>query len=196
MKDISKYSEYELQEIIRNNHKHKEKAFEYFFDKYSAELNTYCHFRSSSVSDAEEIFNDTWMKFLDYINKGFTIQNIKSYLYLSARNLIIDSYRKDAALKNVKIDYKDNDEIEKYKNEFDLEKFLEKEEMLSLIKIAVDMLDERYKDPFMMYWFGGLTHREIADITNDNRENIKIICYRAMKKVINILKPYLVEIKG
>lgn len=188
MADISKYNEQELQSIIRENHRLKEKAFEYFFDKYSTELNAYCHFRSKSRSDAEEIFNDTWMKFLEYVSLGYVVQNVKSYLYLTARNLIIDRFRKDNSVKKVKIEFKDTEEIEKYENNFDLEKFLEKEEMMSLVKIAVDTLEERYKDPFMMYWFGGFTHREIAEITDDKRDNVKIICYRAMKKVIKILE--------
>lgn len=196
MTDISKYSEQELQALIKNNHRLKEKAFEYFFDKYSNELNAYCHFRSKSQSDAEEIFNDTWMKFLKYVSEGYSVQNVKSYLYLSARSLIIDRYRKENAEKKIKIDYKNEDELDFPENSFDLNRFLEKEEMMSLIKIAVETLDDKYKDPFMMYWFGGLTHREIAEITDDNNENVKVICYRAMKKVINLLKPYLEEIKG
>lgn len=196
MADISKYSENELQTLIRNNHRLKEKAFECFFDKYSTEINAYCHFRSKSRSDAEEIFNDVWMKFLDYVSQGFTIQSVKSYLYLTARSLIIDRYRKENGARKIQIEYKNEDELELPENAFNLEQFLEKEEMMSLIKIAVETLDDKYKDPFMMYWFGGLTHKEIAEITDDKRENVKVICYRAMKKVIKTLKPYLVEIKG
>lgn len=196
MASIAKYNENELQSLIRDDHKLKEKAFEHFFDKYSTELNAYCHFRCSSQSDAEEIFNDVWMKFLDYVSQGYTVQHVKSYLYLTARSLIIDRYRKENAVKKVKIEYKNDDELEHPENTFNLEQFLEREEMMSLVKIAVETLDDKYKDPFTMYWFGGLTHKDIAEITNDKRENVKVMCYRAMKKVIKTLKPYLVEIKG
>jgi RNA polymerase sigma-70 factor (ECF subfamily) len=195
MSGINKYNEKELQELILNNDKLANEAFEFFFDKYSTKLNAYCKIRSNSKEDAEEIFNDTWMKFIEYIKKGNYIESVNAYLHLVARSLIIDKYRKEGRARSMSISIED-EQMQDIKLDYDIEQFIEKEEMLALIQFAAGTLDEKYKDPFMMYWFGELSHKEIAEILHDKPENVKMQCYRAMQKVIKILKPYTKEIKG
>lgn len=196
MPDISKYNENELQSFIRNDDAYSGNAFEYFFDKYSPKLNSYCRFRCKSIEDAEEIFTDVWMKFLEYVRSGKQIVAISPYLHLVAKNLIIDKYRKDNANKTTKMTFNEDLIIDNNHISFNLDEFMEKEEMITLIKLASDTLEEKYRDPFIMFWFGGLSHNEISEIINESRDNTKIICYRAMQKVIKFLQPYIHEFKS
>ena len=69
MKKFSKYSDDELMEIIRDDSRRSAAAFDALYEKYSTKLNTFCIFKTNRIEDAEELFEDTWLKFLDKVKK-------------------------------------------------------------------------------------------------------------------------------
>lgn len=193
MKDMQKYSDNELLEMLRLESPMRDRSFDVIFNRYSSKFNAFCIFRSESREDAEEIFEDTWLNFLERVKKGFTPDNILPYLYQSARNLVIDKYRHKKSGKSIGIDYKDINDLENYVNPFDFSTQNDNEELISLIKVAVSSLDDIYKETFVMQWFGGLSQREIAEVIGISLSNVKMRSHRAMQELIKILRPRFAE---
>ncbi len=189
MNELNKYSDKQLLEMLGAKNPQHDRAFDALFTRYSSKLNAFCIFKSDSKADAEEIFEDTWLNFLDRIKKGFIPINILPYLYKTARNLIIDKYRQKNSGKTIGIDYTDMTELENYVNPFDFQTQYENEELISLVKVAVSNLDDIYKETFVMQWFGGLSQKEIADVLGISVSSVKMRSHRAMQELIDILKP-------
>ena len=87
----------------------------------------YCYFRLHQREIAEDITQETFLRFLEsdgYVNKGQSLQ----YLYTIARNLCVDEYRKP------KTEFLDEEVIESF----------DEEEMITQIsiRIALSELDE------------------------------------------------------
>jgi RNA polymerase sigma-70 factor, ECF subfamily len=71
-----------------------EQRFEELYETESDAVFRYCMFRISSREAALDLAQDTFMRFWDALVKGREIRNDKAFLFVIARNLVIDWYRK------------------------------------------------------------------------------------------------------
>jgi RNA polymerase sigma-70 factor (ECF subfamily) len=193
MENYNNYSDDELLDLIRKKSPVCDMAFQALYNRYSEQLNAYCVFKAECESDAEEIFQDTWLKFFHSVKDGNKIDIIIAFLYKIARNLSIDKYRSSKSKMFVNIDSID---IERISAPFNLHAEIEKDDLINMISMAVNSLDEIYKETFIMQWFGNLTLVEISDVLGETIGCIKMRSHRAMADVIKILKPYIIEISS
>ncbi len=141
--------------------------------------------------DAQEVFQDTWLRFLDSVKKGRNVTAVNAWLYKTARNLSIDKYRQNRR--------KSPDAMNEYDmglltDPLNLHIRLENDELLSIIGLAVNNLSEIYKEAFLLVWFSGLNYSEIAEITGETTDCIKKRSYRAMEQVLAIMEPIINDI--
>jgi RNA polymerase sigma-70 factor (ECF subfamily) len=191
MKDYSKYSDIELVTLLKENGAISDNAFNTIYLKYSSQTYGYCIYRSESVEDAQELMQDMWMKFYNSIKSGKTTDNILPYLFKTAQNLNIDRYRRNKSIKQIDTEPLNDYKIELIADPFNFQNNIEKEEFNTLVKIAINNLDEIYKESVALYWFGGLLYSEIASIVNETEQCIRTRMYRAFKILAKLLKPYL-----
>ena len=71
---------------------------------------------------------------------------------------------------------------------------LEKDELLNLIKTALELLPPEYKDVFLLREYEGLSYQEIAEVTETPLSTIKVRIYRKKKKIREILQPYTADL--
>ena len=88
---FTKYSDKELVEIIRKDTSSKksssEKAFGVIFNRYSTKIHTYCKCIINDSDQAEDIFQETFIRFYKSLGKNFEPINVAGFLYTTARNL-------------------------------------------------------------------------------------------------------------
>jgi RNA polymerase sigma-70 factor (ECF subfamily) len=194
MNNYNKYSDEKLLELLREKSPVFDYAFDTIFNRYGAKLNAFCIFKTENKQDAEEVFEDTWLKFLDRIKNGIVLNNILPYLYTIAKNLITDRFRQKKSMKNIIIEYNDFSKLDENPGSFNLENQIENQELMELINIALSNLDDLYKDTFVMFWFGGLSHKEIAEILQISISAVKMRSHRAMNDLTKMLKPYFADL--
>ena len=194
MNNYNKYSDEKLLELLKEKSPVFDYAFDAIFNRYGTKLNAYCIFKTENKQDAEEVFEDTWLKFLDRIKNGINLNQILPYLYTIAKNLITDRFRQKNSQKNINIEYKDFYNLDEHIGSISLENQLENQELMSLINIALNNIDDIYKDTFVMFWFGGLSHKEIADILQISISAVKMRSHRAMNELTKMLKPYFADL--
>ncbi len=190
MIDCSKYDDKDLILLIREQGELANEAFSALYYRYSDKLKSFCRFKSNNSEDANEIFQETWIKFHSIILKGEININLPSYIYTIAYNLSVDKYRKK---KNNLIFYEDID-FDEITDTLNLQKNIENNELLKMIEIAINQLNDIYSETFVLKWFVGLTYPQIAHILDESIDCIKQRSCRAMDEVLKILKPIISEI--
>ena len=60
-----------------------------------------------------------------------------------------------------------------------------------MVTLALDVLDDNYKEPLVLRMYNGLSYEEIGEICNLTKGNARIRVYRAKEKLKEILDPYL-----
>jgi RNA polymerase sigma-70 factor (ECF subfamily) len=70
----------------------------------------------------------------------------------------------------------------------------EQKELLDLITRSLDLLEDDYREAFVLREYSGLSYEEIAEVTGISLGNAKSRVFRAKQKIKSILNPYLKDI--
>lgn len=169
---------------LRLRQKDKE-AFIKAYDNYIDDIYRFVYFKVNKKEDAEDITSLVFLKSWDYIqnNKLGDYKTLKSFFYKVARNAVIDHYRKASGQENVSLEREEGtidvvDEKSDMAKEFDLK--MDYEQLLALMS----ELKGEYKEVLMLRYVNELSVKEIADILEKDKGNVRVLIYRA----INALK--------
>ena len=180
---LGTYSDKELLMLLKSNKREADKAFSELYYRYSPRIHAYCVTMINDRDQAEDIFQETFIRFYNQVNPDYDATNVPGYLMTIARHLCLN-YKRD---KHRTVPIEDMENVFIDLNEY------EKNEMFDLIMRAVDLLDDKFKDAFVLREISGFLYTEIADITNTSVTNAKTRVARAREKLIEILEPYLKE---
>lgn len=190
MKHLESNSDYELMRLIKGEKPLSDQAFKVLYDRYSSRLLSFCKFRTDDIRIAEEVFQDSWMKFYNALKNNYEVHTPIAFLYKNARNIIIDKFRSNSTY----ISVDSNFELDNLIEPFNLDVQIEKDDFIRIINLALLRLDESKKESFVLRWFGELSYFEIGEIIGENEATAKMRCRRAMDELVKILKPYFIAI--
>lgn len=132
-------------------------------------------------SIAEDIVQDTYLRMLKNIHR-YEDNNFTGYIVTMARNLAINEYSQRKKTTYLDIDY---DFMSDYSLMSQIEIDLEHRD---IIEKALNALDNTERNIVIMHTISGLSHREIADITQKPIGTITWIYAKAVKKMKMTLK--------
>lgn len=190
--DFSKYKDNELLKFLNEKKPLSDFAFYELYSRFSTKIYNYCLFKVSIKENAEEIYQETWIRFSNAIRKNSNIDNVQAYLITIAKNLMIEFYRSKKNELNAETIKDVNWEDIICPDNFSLT--LEKKEMIDLIKLSVNSLEDIYKEAFILNKFNDLSYSEIAELLGESVDCIKKRVYRATDMIKLILKPYIKEL--
>lgn len=155
----------------------KSSEWEDLFKKYYNEallyICSFCH----NKAVAEDIVAEAYMRAIRSIDEekdGF-----KFWLFKVCRNCYFDYIRKDKRLEPIVSDYSDESAL--------VDDIIQKEEYRALYK-AIDLLQCNYREAVRLFYFDGMSVREISQITGYSVDNVKIQLFRARAKLKEILE--------
>lgn len=141
----------------------------------------YCLLRLSDRELARDLAQETFMKVWQYAQERGTIDNLKAFLFTTAKNLIIDQYRKKKTTSLEDMLERGFDiGVETYQGLIDR---LDGEQALAVL----NSIPEKYRDAIYMQYVEGLSVKEIASITAETENNISVRIHRGLQKMRSIL---------
>ncbi len=165
-----------------------EESFEKLVIKYR---NSAVYFSSRYTMDkyiAEDIVQEAFAYIYVYKDKYNEKHAFKTYLFTIIRNKSIDYIRK---ISNESL----NDDLNEIKSREDPEqKVLEKEKKSFILK-KLNLLKEEYRTVIYLIDYEEFSYKEAAVIMNKNLASIKILIFRARKKLKSLIEQegYTVE---
>lgn len=155
------------------NEKNFERAYNDYFEIVCRFLNSYTHDRHAIEEVVQDIFVKLWEEY-----QGKEIHFIKTYLYNSARNRMLNYIR--------------NEE----RHSFLLEKWakieleskgaadcIDRDEFFLLLQEAINTLPEKCKDIYVMSREEQLSYKEIATIRNISVKTVENQMGKALRKI-------------
>ena len=153
------------------------KAFEEIYSRYWHPLFLHAYHILDDEDEAQDIIQDL---FIAFWNKPFADRihtSLKSYLYVTVRNKVLNHIRKNKINANF-IQFLSTKLTEK---DFNTVRDIELKELVILIDQEIDLLPPRMKQVFEMSRKEFLTHKEIAERLGTSEETVK-------KQITNSLK--------
>ena len=160
--------------------------FDAIYIRYSDQLYRYIY---TSVKDAYlaedltgEVFLRVWKKWKE-IKQDF----IQALLYKTAKNIIIDYYRSRKNKKNVSLEETVEMGLEPSYDEDLIEK-INKDTNIQMITGAMSKLPENLKEVLVLRFVNDLSAKEAGEILNISEGNVRVLQYRALNKLKEVLK--------
>ncbi|MFI3262994.1 MAG: sigma-70 family RNA polymerase sigma factor [Rikenellaceae bacterium] len=142
---------------------------ENIFKRYSAALRGFITKQLSSDSESEDILHDLFYKFIVADGDDNSIDDVSSWLYRVARNMLIDRSRKKREQSMPYVKDKENIEVslanlilrDDYTPENELARSIIREELI----IALEELPDEQRSVFELNELQGIEFKEIAEAT-------------------------------
>jgi RNA polymerase sigma-70 factor, ECF subfamily len=183
MKNISAYTDKELLEMMAGEKQKADFAFKVIYHKYSPRLHAYCMRILNNYEEAEDIFQETFVKFFEKVNVSIKDSSIQGFLITIARNLCL----------NQKRDRKDSINIEDFHLTVDGNQENDQKEIFEMIRMALDLIEFEYREPLVLRLYDGMSYEEIAEVCNITPENARKRVFRAKQKIKTIIEPNFKE---
>ncbi len=179
-----KKTDIELIKISRAKGQNADKAFTEFYERYEKKVYSFIYFNVLDRAVADDLFQETFVHFLDKFDTNATNTNASGYLFKTAYNHCINYHRR-----------------KKYIGNFDMSQLIshdtqdiEKVELYDLLLNAIELLDEKFKLPFIMHEIEGMKYKEIAEILEISESLAQTRNYRAKEQVVQILQPIIKDL--
>ncbi len=147
------------------------------YDSFAESIYQHCFFRVFRKSRAEEILQETFLRFWVYLRQGEKIENPRALLYKIANNLIIDDSRKKKEQSLDKILETEENFDPASSDHENLEKLILVKSILEELKI----LEEADRNLIIMRFVDDLDPKEIALILGISANNVSVKINRALK---------------
>jgi len=183
---LSRLSDREVcDRIAGKSHAESEAAFTEMYNRYARRIHAYCYRILSNAEDAEDAFQETFLRFHRTVKSGGVMTNVSGLIFTIARNLCINMKKKNTRWASDPVEHDTlSDRDETY----------EKKELLELIKTALELINADYREAFVLREYNGLSYREIAALLDITVSTAKIRVFRAKEKIREVLEPYLKDI--
>ncbi len=160
-------------------------AFEELYSRHSRRIFTYILRILGDEFQAEDVYQETFARLYSSAREKRTVHNVTSYLFRIARNLCLNEKRK-----------KDNQNVTFEEFRFAVrDENYESTELLRLVNMALEMLQEEYREAFVLREHVGLSYNEIAEVVGTTMPVIRTRIYRAKQKIRAILAPYVEDLQ-
>ena len=144
-----------------------ENAFDVFVRKYSKEILNYCNYHCPDTSTAEDLTQETFLRFFEKLSDYRYMGKTKNYLYTIAGNLCRDSYKKirESLLEEQSLEIQDCLHPP------------ETDELLNrlTIKAALDRLPAELREVIILYYFQEL---KLTEISSTLQIGLPLVKYR------------------
>ncbi len=154
----------------------KEKVFIQSFSEYGDAIFRFCMVKVSNSELAEDMTQEVFTRYWQYLRDDKTMTNTRSFLYTIANNMAKDWYKKKKA---DSLDEKMESGVVPKDISADPETTAEYQEVLGLIE---DM-EEKDKEVLLLTYVEELAPKDIAEILGETANTISVRLNRATKRL-------------
>ncbi len=169
MVDTSKQSDTQISAEIKNSNS---AAFKILFYRYYEPLYSFFWNRIQSEELAKDFVQDVFTRLWQHRDNLNPELSIKSYLFRTAQNILIDHFRKKKTVTVSNEEYTINEPGENPAELYDLEES---------VGHAISELPENLRMVFLLNRFDGLKYKEIAESLNISIKTVESRMSKALK---------------
>jgi RNA polymerase sigma factor (sigma-70 family) len=146
---------------------------------YEPALRAYLHGRFPSLTDQDDIVQDTYSRLLRARLAG-EIRHPKAFLFTTARNAALDFFRRKRTVSLEDITHSDESRVLEVQP--DVAELVNREQELEILADAVRALPDRCRQVIMLRYIDGLAYKEIALQLGISTETVKTQMAKGMRR--------------
>ena len=150
-------------------------AFDQLYSRHSRPLLQYIANSCGSQADAQELFQDVWMKVIKQRDKYDPAAPFKAWLFTIARNRIIDLFRANTrrATMNLGFDDPTPSVVTTVNKPLEPDEITRIMQSKQLLMEALQLLTPEQRETVLLKHVAGFSIKEIAELQTENPETVK-----------------------
>ncbi|MFA5076237.1 MAG: RNA polymerase sigma factor [Patescibacteria group bacterium] len=163
-------------------------VFGQFYDLYVSKIYRFIFYKVSSAEEAEDLTSEVFLKIWQHLADNKKIDHLNAFVYQVARNLVVDHYRQKSQQKIVRED--DNQEMLEQipDHRLAVDQQLDLQADAEVLEKAIRKLKDEYREIIILRYLDGLSTGEVARVTNKTKGNVRVLAYRAIKALKDIIE--------
>jgi RNA polymerase sigma-70 factor (ECF subfamily) len=153
--------------------------FSEVYDKYIDSIYRFAYIKTSSQLNAEDIASEVFTRYWQSLQKKTTIENERAFLYKTARNIVIDFYRKRGRTPETISTDTDFDIASNQNLQDEANTSLE----LGTIKNAISQLKDDYQNVVIWHYLDDMKIEEVAKAIGKSESATRMLLSRALKEI-------------
>jgi len=177
------------EKILFSRLKSKDKeAFIKAYDLYIDDIYRFVYFKIGHKEEAQDLTSQVFLKTWNHIqtNSLTDHKTLRSLIYKIARNAVVDYYRENSG-KIISSLNDENNEISIVDANQNLARQMEINHDFSLVEKKLSELKDEYNEVIVLRYIEELSIGEIADILDKTKGNVRILTYRALKALKELM---------
>ncbi|MBU1146499.1 RNA polymerase sigma factor [Patescibacteria group bacterium] len=160
-------------------------VFGKLYDIYVDQIYRFIYFKVGRKEEAEDLTGDVFLKTWQYINEmgSEVIDNLRAFLYQTARNTVIDFYRSRDQKEFVALPQENDEEklpVEIIDVKQDLVEKIELASDLEEVKKALQKIREEYREVIILRFVEEMSITETAEILGKSEGAVRVLVHRAV----------------
>lgn len=165
-------------------------AFGQLYDLYVTSIYRFIYLKVSSTQDAEDLTSEVFLKIWNYVSKlDEPVGNLRALLYRTARNSVIDFYRRRSHEISAAIDEEAVLQVVDDRQQSLIDEIDAKVEMRTVEHVLRHMKDE-YREVLVLYYLNGLSVAEVADALEKSKGAVRVLIHRALNTIRELLSEH------
>lgn len=185
MQDLQQLSDESLATYLQSGQK---QAFEILIDRYQDKITRYARRFFADKEDVEDLVQDVFLKVYLNINSYDSSQRFSPWIYRIAHNTFVNKIAWKSVRKLVSIDTDEVFTLSLASPENVERESIRREEREQMER-HLQSLDEKYREPLVLFFYEELSYEEIADILKIPINTVGIRILRGKEKLKTLLTP-------
>ncbi len=153
-------------------------AYAQFYDLYVEKIYRFIFFKVNTTHDAQDLTSEVFLKLWQTIKGGKQIRNLNAFIYMVARNTVIDFYRQ----KNREdLSTQDIEQTQVTDARIELVEHQVKNQGLDQIGQGLKNLKDEYREVVVLRFMDELSIGEIAQVLGKSQGAVRVLIHRALK---------------
>ena len=157
-----------------------EQTFRLFYEKTARSLGSYLARLCNDVTLAEDLVQESYYRFLRADLKSSDEAYQKNYLYRIGTNLARDHWRRRPQRENVELEATDELRSD--------DRTAEQVQQRSDLGRALEQLKPREREILWLAYVEGSSHKEIAEVVGLRAGSIRLLLFRARRKMAELIR--------
>jgi len=178
----------EDREIIRRCRLGQMSLMDVLIERYKTDLYSLCEKLTRDPSDADDLFQDTWMNVVKNLEKYSSKYAFKTWLFSICLNRYRDLYRRRKRwwrriTRISSWERPEGNPVEFRAPDPDPEETMISEERKSTVREAVEGLEDMFRLPVLLHYFQGLSTAEVGEVLGISPGTVKSRLSRGREKL-------------
>ncbi|MFA7286849.1 MAG: RNA polymerase sigma factor [Patescibacteria group bacterium] len=153
-------------------------AFAELYDAYAPKIYRFIYFKVGTQAEAEDLASEVFLKTWEYVKRRERrIKNFRPFVYRLAHNAVIDHYRSRSQQPQTQID----EQLATFPAEIDLAADAVRSSDLEIVRRALLLIKEEYRDIILLRYIEEYSLAEIAEMLDKSNGAIRVTAHRAVE---------------